>query len=323
MTAKINYCVLSVLMVFLALCSITGCELNVGYQHYFYHVDEISTGFFSNLAPTISMNDWFFLVTRQSTYDSWTEMVNNRFYKDKKLSKPFTGSDLLYENTIIYCDFPIDGLGKKIGEITGTITLTNIPDPLTKIHLQNNYWRGSNWWSFNRKINISGISGASGSVKWSLPVFEAFIPDVESGFNLVIIPGDSLEPYEVSLPITKVITNSNENIGDLGTVNIGGVKLSGTINITLNGEPVPYLEILAQDDGSRLLNRTGLTSPQPGASWSLTYKGIGSEINIKFIIFIFNSSKEFLFDKYIDATVTVTNNQNISDINFDIGDISW
>jgi len=314
--------IFSVLIVFLTLIAISGCDLSENYPNYFYNVDEISAGIFSALAPTIIMNDWFLLVSRQSTYDSWMQSNNLFLYKDMKLSKPFSGSDILSEDTMIYCDFDFIGQGKKIGEITGTITLTDIPDPLTKIHLQNKYWNYNKWWNFNRKIKINGISGTSGSVNWSLPVYESFIPNVQSGFNLVIIPGDSLESYEVSIPITKVINDTNENIGDLGSVSIRGVKLSGKINVTYNNKPVPYLEILAQDDGSRSLNRTLLTSPEPDAPWSITYRSIGSGINIMFVISVYNSSKEFLFNRYLDKIVTVINSQNMSGIDLNIGDIN-
>lgn len=314
----------SVLMTVLALALAIGCDASeeTYYGAYSYKVDELLPGFFCNLAPTVKMNDWFMEMTRQTTYDSWSENYNAYLYRDNKFSEPFAGSDLLYEDTVFYCDFDFYNQGNRIGEFTGTITLTDIPDPLTKIHLENNFWSSKDWWYFCRKVGISSISGTSGSVNWSLPVYESFIPNKQSYFSLVVIPGDSLDPYEVAIPVPKVIKKAGENVGDLGSISIKGVKLSGTINITLNGEPVPYLEILAQDDGNRPLNRTALANPEPlDAPWSLTYQGVGSSIKIKFLIFVYDEFQTFLFDQYLDKIITVTNNQNVSDIILNVGDI--
>jgi len=316
----------SVLAVMLALGLGVGCELDTSPGNddvYSYNVDEIAAGLFGKLSPTMTMNEWYeatqWWTSTPEAYDSWTQR-NGYLYKDKNLKTPFTGSDVLNENTVVYCDFSFNGKGKKIGEITGTITLDNIPHPATKVDIYCFSYNGpwENWWSLYKRINMSNVTGTSATLNWSLPVYENLKLDSQATFSLFVLPGDSLDAYEVSVPTGKTISGANANIGDLGTVNIRGVTLSGTINVTDNGQPVPYVEIYVTDDGSALLGTTCLFSPEPtDAAWSVTFGRVNSNKTVTFQVFGYlekNGTK--IVDRYATTSspVRIINNQSVSGI---------
>jgi hypothetical protein len=321
-----------VLILVLALGLGTGCKLDTSPENdvYSYNVDEIAGGLFGSLSPTMTMNEWYeatqWWTSTPETYDSWTKRENVCLYKDKALSTPFTSSDVLNENTEVHCDFSFNGKGKKIGEITGTITLDNIPHPATKVDIYCFSYDGpwENWWSLYKRINMSNVTGTSATLNWSLPVYESFTPNSQATFRLFFLPGDSLSAYEVSVSTGKTINNVNANVGDLGPVSIGGVTLSGTISVTHNGQPVPYVEIFATDDGNALLGITCLSSPDPSdAAWSVTFGRVNSNKTVTFQVFGYlekNGTK--IVDRYAttNSPVRIINNQSVSGIVLNVGD---
>jgi len=316
----------SVLTIALVLGLGIGCDLGTstaGDDVYSYNVDEIAPGLFGSLSPTMTMNEWCRKVTQPSkTYD---EVVRDlfTFYKDENLETPFTSTDILDENTVIYCKESLNGQGKKIGEITGTITLTDISNPATsKVYLGCFGSRNSKWWWANRKIDISEVIGTSATLNWSLPVYESFGFGVESAFEIIILSGDSLKSYEVSVPTKKTISNANANVGDLGTVSIKGVPLSGTITVTHDGQPVPYVEIYANFPGWGTLGITCLSSPEPNTPWSLTFgPNPNDHIGVEFRIYYYsgkNGSLLFYRDIIPTPPVYIDDNQGVSGIVLDV-----
>jgi len=291
---------------------------------YSYSLDEIRGGLFGAMSPTMTLNEWCLLVTGTSP-KSYDELVREGFalYKDINLETAFTGTDVIDESTIIYCDSSINNQGKKIGEITGTITLTDIPHPdTTRVYISSYSYSGwpSNWWELNRKINLSDITGTSATVNWSLPVYKSFNPPSQATFELIVLPGDSLISYEVSVPTRKTISDANANVGDLGTVSIKGVTLSGTITVAHNGEPVPYVEIFARYPVEGVLGRTCLYSPGPDKPWSVTFgPNKNKDIEMEFQVFGYSGKNgTLLFDKdnvtTTPSVVRIVDNKSISDI---------
>jgi hypothetical protein len=324
-----------VVIILLALGLGTGCDNDTSPEGdvYSYNVDEIATGLFGAKSPTMTMNDWY-MATRApwvtaETYDSWTQREKNYLYKDEALKTPFAGSDILNENTVIYCNFSFNGQGKKTGEITGTITLSNIPHlAATKVYINGSSFNGypNNWWNAYRKIDMSSVTDTSAMLHWSLPVYETFKSNSQATFSLFVLPGDSLSTYTVSVSTQKTISGANANVGDLGTVNIRGVTISGTINVTCDGQPVPYVEIFARDEGNTLLGTTCLFLPEPNAAWSLTFGSITSDKTISFQVFGYLEKNEPMpiIDKILTnpiVTVTVSNQgQGAAGIVLDVGD---
>jgi len=328
----------SVLTLVLALGLVAGCD-NIGEQTpksvteevivFSYNVDELAAGLFGNLSPTMTMNEYCLEVTwPPRTYD---ELLQEGFvlFKDEDLEASFAGSDIVDENTVVYSDFPLNDQGEKTGEVTGTITLTNVPHPdTTKVYIHGYYYEGwpDNWLEVFRKIDMSSVTGTSATLNWSLPVYESFKPPSQATFELIVLPGDSLNAYTVTVPARKAIGDANGNIGSLGTVSIRGVTLSGTINVTHNGAPVPYVEIFAIYEVQGTLNITCLSSPGPDAPWSVTF-GVDNNMSkeMKFQVFGYSEKNgTMLFDKFavLTSPVRVFSNQDVSGIVLDMGDIN-
>jgi len=289
---------------------------------YSYNVEELVPGLFGNMSPTMTMNEWCYINSgsQPKTYD---ELVQEDFilYKDINLKKPFTGIDILDENTMVYCNFPLDYYeqGKNAGEIIGVISLADIPLPsTTKVYIRSYSFAGypDNWWNLYRKIDMSNVTDTSATVTWSLPVYESFGFGPTGNFELIILPGDSLTNYTVSIPTKKIIDDMN--VGDLGTVSIKGVTLSGTITVTYNGDLVPYVEIYANFPAKGNIGITCLSSPEPNSPWSVTFgRDNNTTFAIEFLVKLYSGkSGTFLLDKYVTAnkTVRIINNQNVADI---------
>jgi len=335
MIAKRN--IWNAIIIVTALCLAVGCTaLSSGEDEtsgiYSYTVDEFQGGIFNGMSHVLTMNDWFLLINYPFSsidYDSWSQTEKVSIYKDNKLKKPFSGSDLINENSVFYCERSLNGQGQKTGKITGTITITDIPAPGTKLQIRNYSFSQfpDNWWNLYKKINMGAVNGTSATLNWSLPVYENFKPNSEGTFEIIVLPGDSLNTYSIAVPNKILLGDINQDVGNVGTISIRGVNLSGTININYEGKPVPYLELYAAYPVQGTLNTTCLYSPKPNAPWSLTYgenrnKTVGVEFNI-----IGYSKKnpaldDLLFDIYVrDITVSVTNNESISGIAIDIGDV--
>jgi len=328
--------ILNTLIIITALGFAAGCALSEGEDEipegvYSYTVDEFQGGLFNGMSHALTMNNWYLMITypfSSSDYDSWSQTEKVFIYKDNKLKKPYSGSDLINENSVFYCERSLNGQGQKTGQITGTITLTDIPSAGTKVQIRNYSFSQfpDNWWNFYQKINMSAVTSTSAVLNWSLPVYENFKPNSEGTFELIVLPGDSLNTYTIAVPNKVLLGGINENVGNVGTISIRGVNLSGTININYDGKPVPYLELYAAYPVQGTLNTTCLYSPKPNAPWSLTYgENRNNTVGVEFNIIGYSKKNptldDLLFDIYVrDITVSVTNNQNVAGIAIDIGD---
>jgi len=286
-----------------------------------YNLDELWPGVFNSLSPTMTLNDWFSAITARP-YDRWTQKEDTFMYKDQTLETPFSGFDMVDENTVVYCNHSFNGRGKQIGTITGTITLTDIPDPAAKVYVHN---YGKGWW-FNGKVDMSNVSGTVGTFNWSVPLYEeSSTLNSRTGFALSVLPGGTRYSYKVIVPAFKLIRDANTNVGKLGTVSIKGVTLSGTINAAYNGKPVPYVEIHADNPVSGILNITYLSSPEPDAPWSMV---LGASDTPREIVFrVIGCSKEswtakdILFDTTEALAPIFISSQSVGGIVIELGNV--
>ena len=317
------------LIFFLSLALAAGCEMNGADNNavYNYYFDEITYGYFGSLVPEMTLNEWCHdVLPSKETYDNWTQREQVFLYKDSKLKKPYSGSDKINETSQFFCDFSFNGLGRRNGRITGTITLTYIPDPGTKVHIVNLGFKDGDMWTLTGKINLNGKGIVGENLKWSVPAYDTFIPNTTSTFILYVLPEDSMYPFELLHQTTNVISKPNENIGHLGDREIKGVKLSGTIDITYKGEPVPYLEIHTLEAREMLNNATFLSYPKKDAPWSVT---LGTDINntrnIGFRIAGYSDKNKtenyLLFDILANQKASIKYNESIADIDLKIGDV--
>jgi len=243
---------------------------------------------------------------------------------NESLTQPFSGSDTLYADTMMYSAFelPIGGgsPGAKIGEISGTITLTNIPSPAPRVSISVS---GDNWSSRDRQINLNSVTDTSATLNWTIPLYDnngfynnGFSPS-EGYFYLRVEPSGSSR-FQIEIPGSKFISSETAYVGSLGTVSLSSITLSGTINVTYENLPVPRVEISAYS-GDKWLGSTEITSPRAGASWSIPLQGFNSSTPVYFKVYGYGPGTT-LFSTQPALSVNV-NNANIRGITLNPGNI--
>jgi len=248
-------------------------------------------------------------------------------YKDETLKKKFRGNDILYANTPIFSKFKLKGDSNlQIGQISGTITLTDVPTPAPRVYIDvkdidddgNGWWirGGSQWFDNGTQINLS--SGNYTNISWSIPIYENdhFSPS-NGNFTLYVRNDKDINnSFSVDVPFTPYIDNANADGINLGTVSIKSITLSGMINITHNGHPVKYVNIWARNINGELIGLAFLDEPTPTMSWSMTVQAITD------VFFDVDGcgNDEWYFSKENITPINV-NNQDKSGIALNVGDM--
>ncbi|WP_461247634.1 hypothetical protein, partial [Treponema sp. R6D11] len=266
------------------------------------------------------------------TYDEYLSLFYGGiplFYKDAALEQPFQGTDKIYPNTIIYIPYDLleedeeESRGEKIGEITGMITLTDVPNPAPRVDIYVSGYDSvgeEHWFSYSDSINITG-SGTLTNIRWSIPIYEndEFFPS-NGNFSLSIRLSNG-NRFSIEIPATPYINSVNANVGSLGIVSLKYITLSGTINVTYNGQAVPRVLISAYGTSLSYPSYTSLTSPVANAPWSITMPAFSSSTNISFYVSGFSSNYDNLFSESYVNTVTVYNT-DVPNININLGNIT-
>jgi len=292
-----------------------------------YAMDELAP-FFNTDEKTVTLNRWFLVNVNLGgkDYDTWARETGNDFFKDKALTQKYLGSDLVQANTVIYSDFSLNGQGPKIGAITGTVKLTGFPSEKFKLFL---YANGKNWRSQGKVTLINPVE-ENRDMDWSFPVYDkqvnswgtwGFEPS-DAEFTLLVLPETAKKGYEVAVPTKKMINSANEDIGSLDTVSVKGVKLSGIINVTHNGQPVPYVEINAVWEVKGILETIYLLSPGPDEPWSIYVEKSNAERDITFRVYGWAkqhyTTGDFLFDRYAQIEPLIITSNDVTDIEIDL-----
>jgi len=230
--------------------------------------------------------------------------------------------DGLYDDTLINSDVNILRENRKqIGEISGTITLTDVPNPAPQMFIRvSNHYDNNHWSSRSEFINLSYDNSVN--LTWSIPVYEddGFSPS-NGNFILYVIPTDIDDIdidkfFWVDIPITPYISSANTNGINLGTVSIKSVTLSGTINITHNGQPVQYAFISARNVDGQSIGFSFLDLPVANAPWSMT---VAANSNVTFGVWG-HGNDEWHYEKRNLSPIHIYE-QDISGIAINVGDI--
>lgn len=292
-----------------------------------YVMDELAP-FFNTDEKTVTLNRWFLVNVNLGgkDYDTWTRETGNIFFKDDVLTQKFLGSDLVRANTVIYSDFSLNGQGPKIGAITGTIKLTDIPSEKVKFYIIAN---AKNWMSLGIVTLINPVE-ENKDMNWSFPVYDkqvnswgtqGFEPS-EAGFSLLVLPETAKKGYEVIIPTKKMINSANEDIGSLDTISVKAVKLSGTINVTYNGQPVPYVEIQAIWEVKGVLETIYLLSPGPNEPWSIYLEKSNNERDITFRVYgatkLDYTAGDIIINRYAQREAIYVKDNDVLDIRIDL-----
>jgi hypothetical protein len=226
--------------------------------------------------------------------------------------------------------------GEKIGEIRGTITLTNLPDPRPTVSIRAANEANYEWSSHRNNINLSGAGGSAATdIAWTIPVYGEDSNGSLQGqsgtrqvvFSLYVSVGGG-SSYTVDIPGSKTLdlsSLSSMDVGSLGSVSLASVALSGTITASNAGQPIPRISISARVGGQN--NEVGYTSINPTTAttqWTMTipaqqggavtFHAYGYESS--------NSGNQLFYKTFAPAQTASVTDQAISGIALDAGDIS-
>jgi len=233
-------------------------------------------------------------------------------------------------STISFNKFALDEGGggvpppPPIGEISGTITLTGVPSPAPQVFLS------VNGYNYNKEIgdyyyqcyggNQINLSSGYSNISWSIPLYgdDRFPMEAQFRLNVQSASGE----YSVSIPVSTTINNANAGGIALGSVNIGSITLNGTINVTLDGQRVPNVEIRASCEGKD--SGVTLNSPNSGASWSITMGAPTSNSTVNFYVEGYDANGYRFFSRDVSPASPVQVNNStttVSGIVLNLGDI--
>jgi len=221
--------------------------------------------------------------------------------------------------------------GNKIGEITGTITLTNIPATgRPKVTIRAGIdGAGVSYHSDLSEISLSGVPSnqTEATVNWSIPVYEnEWIPEYAI-FSLYVTPAGTTSSLYIEISPDGdwgIEIPENHVVGFLGTYSIGTLVLSGTIDVKHNGTPVPWVEMSASSAMERepLGGFTILSSPGTNSPWAMVLPSYYASIGMVLEITGFDDSWDILFETTFRSDLLSNVSSNVSGININLGDIT-
>ena len=307
----------------------------------------------------MTLNDFLLAVTAQMpggpyNYEGWKaamkamvedelgESLNTKIaldytlYKNEACTQPFSGSDRVNADTVIYCRAPLGGgdsepVGPAVdaaGYITGTISFTGYTGtrPQVRINAESDFYGGGYGWVDDRVSSYT--VNADGS--FSIPFVQDFLSALQSGqrelrFHLYI--GSGSNQYSKTLESTVTVTVSQLsgdtlNIGAIGPVSLASITLSGTINVTVNGQRVPNVQISAYTQSYTYIGSTQINNPGANASWSLIMAPLSSPADVRFDVTGYDSNWNRIFRRDTAAAVSGVYNADKPGITINLGNIS-
>jgi hypothetical protein len=262
------------------------------------------------------------------------DFLDVAFYKDAACTQEFKGSDMVDPDTVVYSKFSLRGNNEgegdndpvdTVGHITGTISFTGYTGQQVRINAEFFGENMGGYWVDNRGSSYTVSSGGS----FSIPFTQGFLTALNAGtldlrFQLYIGSGNSqfskrIEPM-IQVTASQLLSNGNLNVGSQGPVSLASITLSGTITVTHNGQPVPRVEI--STSGGFNYGNTTLTSPGPGAQWSMTMPVFDSSTYVYCRVYGYDSQGNRLFYRSEAASVSGVSNTNVTGVTINLGNIT-
>jgi hypothetical protein len=258
-------------------------------------------------------------------------LIDVRLYHDAALTRPWSGSEQVDANTVVYSKVPLGSgySGAQIGAISGTVTLTDIPASKPWVGIRAS---GNNWGSDRRPWLDLSSAGTSGTFPWTIPLYEY---DVYEGsweditgiqpvyFRLSIRTTISDDSVHISFDDKSLDMTNKGNIqaGNVGTASLAMVTLSGTVNIMHNGQRPHYVEIVADTQQQGWIGSMTIASPGANAEWSFDVPVFASPTTVSFRVVVLDENRDRLFEEDTGVTRLVSST-DIPGIVLSMGDVS-
>jgi hypothetical protein len=217
----------------------------------------------------------------------------------------FGGGDLLFdrwEDPITVKDQDVSGININLPTyiiLSGTLNVPYGSQPIPDVFITTS--------TYNDDFGVY-MPGAAASLTqvvnntpWSITM-EAFDKDTE--VRLSIYHGSS----QLDGP---TITVKDQSVSDINIVLPTFIALSGTINVTIDGKPVPYVIMYFSADG----RWGGITIQQAGNNtpWSIVMEGFNKDTEVELSIYGYDENDEGVFYYMFDNPITVKD-KSISNI---------
>jgi hypothetical protein len=233
-------------------------------------------------------------------YDSASE-VNQLFYKDFYPEKTASVSN----QSISGIELDIGDI--SVGRVSGTVTFADMPNPAPYGIYIEAFYGGANGVGNRATVTVNGNSGT-----WTIPRNDNFLAALDSGAQTVRfhvwVQFNQSENSISFATIEKEISRDGLTGIDLGSVSLAALTLSGTLNVTFNGQPVPRVEIwVSGEQGGYVIGLGGgsFNSSSYNATWTIHIQALNSPTNLSFSVSGYTAtSYDRLF--YVSEVATVS-----------------
>jgi len=212
----------------------------------------------------------------------------------------------------------VDGPAEDYNVISGTITITDIPTPQPDVYIF--VFSYSHYWGERVKINMNNVNGSNATLSWSIPVDDDFIPNQDYGIGIQWYPIGNNEVFSKTL-LNPIKIGKDKKLGNIGTISIKTITISGTINVTLNEETIPKIELIATEPYNYTMFKIVFYNPAPNTEWSVTLLAFDPPKEVStYKIFAMDDGGKFLFEKDL-SIIHYYYNVDISNIDLYFGNI--
>jgi hypothetical protein len=218
-------------------------------------------------------------------------------------------------------DINIDLANLKLITLSGTINVSYDGKPIPSLSIEvyrenDGFYLGGTPYMFS----------VGNNTPWSIQI-EAVDEDMEIRFNIV----GSNHIWDVWSEEDRLFAFWGQDFGvtikdqNKSDVAIKLITISGTINVTYNGNVVPYvyLDVDSDEDGQGWLGNTMLTAPAANAKWTIVVPVFDTvQKNLKFwVAGAWESDWDWdLFNKEIETNYSIKD-QNLSGVTLNLGNI--
>jgi hypothetical protein len=264
-----------------------------------------------------------------SWFVGFQDISNNIFFT--KAAQPFGNATVTVDFSAFQKFTPT--VKDPKGKIKGSVTFTDVPNPKPEVTIQPWYYITSengggesiDGLGLPYPVSISDGSFTISYTEGFLSALNAALQGKETitlDLRLIIGSGGSSYSIYLSKEVKSGLSDATLNVGNLGSVSLASVKLSGTVTVNDGGQPEPNVIIKAW--GVNFDSAQPLPTPAvAGAPWSLTIPAQdGAAVTL---VVSDGYGDEGQWRKQFEASETGTasvTDQPISGIALDVGDIN-